>query len=114
MAQNKVITDLVSLVTPNNDDILVIVDNTTTPSLSVTKKITYANLKEALQDMLDLVVTDGNGITSTYNDANNTLQISVDANTTVQKTIVSSGGTAIGTRQQLKCYRRCKYCSKWL
>ena len=89
MAQNKVITDLVSLVTPNNDDILVIVDNMTTPSLSVTKKITYANLKESLQDMLDLVVTDGNGITSTYNDANNTLQISVDANTTVQKTIVS-------------------------
>ena len=101
MAQNKVITDLVSLVTPNNDDILVIVDNTTTPSLSVTKKITYANLKESLQDMLDLVVTDGNGITSTYNDANNTLQISVDANTTVQKTIVSKAGTAVGTRQQL-------------
>ena len=101
MAQNKVITDLVSLVTPNNDDIFVVVDNTTNPSLSVTKKITYANLKEALQDMLDLVVTDGTGITSTYDDANNTLQISVDANTTVQKTIISSGGTTIGTRQQL-------------
>lgn len=101
MAQNKVITDLVSLVTPNNDDIFVVVDNTTTPSLSVTKKITYANLKEALQDMLDLVVTDGNGITSTYNDASNTLQISVDANTTVQKTIISKGGTTIASRQQL-------------
>lgn len=101
MAQNKVITDLVSLVTPNNDDIFVVVDNTTTPSLSVTKKITYANLKEALQDMLDLVVTDGNGITSTYDDTNNTLQISVDANTTVQKTIVSKGGTTIASRQQL-------------
>lgn len=101
MAQNKVITDLVSLVTPNNDDVFVVVDNTTTPSLSVTKKITYANLKEALQDMLDLVITDGTGITSTYNDASNTLQISVDANTTVQKTIVSKGGTTVGTRQQL-------------
>ena len=43
MAQNKVITDLVSLVTPNNDDIFVVVDNTTNPSLSVPKKITYAN-----------------------------------------------------------------------
>ncbi len=101
MAQNKVITDLVSLVTPNNDDVFVVVDNTTNPSLSVTKKITYANLKEALQDMLDLVITDGTGITSTYNDASNTLQISVDANTTVQKTIVSKGGTTVGTRQQL-------------
>lgn len=101
MAQNKVITDLVSLVTPNNDDVFVVVDNTTNPSLSVTKKITYANLKEALQDMLDLVITDGNGITSTYDDANNTLQISVDANTTVQKTIVSKAGTTVGTRQQL-------------
>ena len=101
MAQNKVITDLVSLVTPNNNDVFVVVDNTTNPSLSVTKKITYANLKEALQDMLDLVITDGNGITSTYDDANNTLQISVDANTTVQKTIISKGGTTVGTRQQL-------------
>lgn len=101
MAQNKVITDLVSLVTPNNDDVFVVVDNTTNPSLSVTKKITYASLKEALQDMLDLVITDGTGITSTYNDASNTLQISVDANTTVQKTIVSKGGTTVGTRQQL-------------
>ena len=101
MAQNKVITDLVSLVTPNNNDVFVVVDNTTNPSLSVTKKITYANLKEALQDMLDLVITDGNGITSTYDDANNTLQISVDANTTVQKTIVSKAGTTVGTRQQL-------------
>lgn len=101
MAQNKVITDLVSLVTPNNNDVFVVVDNTTNPSLSVTKKITYANLKEALQDMLDLVITDGNGITSTYDDANNTLQISVDANTTVQKTIVSKAGATVGTRQQL-------------
>ena len=72
MAQNKLITDLVSLVTPNNDDIFVIVDNTTNPSLSVTKKISYANLKESLQDMIDLVVSGGTGIDATYDDAGNT------------------------------------------
>jgi len=101
MAQNKLITDLVSLVTPNNDDILVIVDNTTNPSLSVTKKITYANLKESLQDMIDLMVSGGTGIDATYDDAGNTLTVSVVADSTTQKSIVSNSGTTVGTRQEL-------------
>ena len=85
MAQTKLISDLVALVTPNNDDLFVVVDNTTNPSQSVTKKITYANLKEALQDMVDLLITEGNGISATYNDASNTITLSVVANTTVQR-----------------------------
>ena len=101
MAQNKLITDLVSLVTPNNDDIFVIVDNTTNPSLSVTKKISYANLKESLQDMIDLMVSGGTGIDATYDDAGNTLTVSVVADSTTQKGIVSNNGTTVGTRQEL-------------
>ena len=101
MAQSRLITDLVELVTPNNDDVLVIVDNTTSPSLSVTKKIKYSSLVESLQDMIDLLVQEGTGISATYSDVGNTLTISVVADTTVQRTIFSSGGTAIGTRQQL-------------
>ena len=101
MAQNKLITDLVSLVTPNNDDIFVIVDNTTNPSLSVTKKISYANLKESLQDMIDLMVSGGTGIDATYDDAGNTLTVSVVADSTTQKGIISNSGTTVGTRQEL-------------
>jgi hypothetical protein len=101
MAQNKLITDLVSLVTPNNDDVFVIVDNTTNPSLSVAKKISYADLKESLQDMLNLVVSGGTGISASYDDANNRLTVSVVADTTVQKSIIATGGTDVGTRQKL-------------
>lgn len=101
MAQNKLITDLVPLVTPNNDDVFVIVDKTTTPSLSVTKQISYANLKESLQDMIDLLVSGGTGISSVYVDSGNTLTLSVIEDTTVQKTVFASGGTAIGSRRQL-------------
>ena len=103
MAQTRLITDLVELVTPNNDDVLVIVDNTTNPSLSVTKKIKYSSLKEDLQDMIDLFVQAGTGVSAVYSDAGNTLTISVIADTTVQKTIVSSGsiGGIVGTRQQI-------------
>jgi len=103
MAQTRLITDLVELVTPNNDDVLVIVDNTTNPSLSVTKKIKYSSLKEDLQDMIDLFVQAGTGVSAVYSDAGNTLTISVVADTTVQKTIVSSGsiGGIVGTRQQI-------------
>jgi hypothetical protein len=101
MAQSRLITDLVELVQPNNDDIFVIVDNSSDPSLSVTKRISYANLKESLQDMVDLFISEGNGIVATYNDVGNTITLSVSGDTTVQKSIYSSGGTSIGSRQQL-------------
>ena len=101
MAQSRLITDLVELVKPNNEDVLVIVDNTTSPSLSVTKRIKYSSLIEDLQDMIDLFVQDGTGISAVYDDPGNTITISVVPDTTVQRTIVSSGGSAIGTRQEL-------------
>ena len=101
MAQNRLITDLVELIQPGNDDLLVIVDNTTDPTLSTTKKITYANLIEDLQDMVDLLIQEGNGIIASYNDVGNTITLSVSGDTTTQKSIYSSGGTSIGTRQQL-------------
>jgi len=101
MAQTRLISDLVELVTPNNDDVFVVVDNTTNPSLSVTKRITYANLKEGLQDMIDLLVSGGTGINASYNDGSNTLTLSVVADSTVQRTVISSGGSAIGTRREV-------------
>lgn len=101
MAQNRLITDLVSLVTPNNDDVFVIVDNTTNPSLSVTKKISYANLKESLQDMINVLISGGTGVNASYDDAGNTITLSVIADSTVQRLVVSSGGSTIGTRRQI-------------
>ena len=101
MAQTRLISDLVALVTPNNDDLFVVVDNTTNPSQSVTKKITFANLKEALQDMVDLLITEGNGVSATYNDASNTITLSVVPNTTVQKTVFTNSGSTVGTRKEL-------------
>jgi hypothetical protein len=101
MAQNRLITDLVSLVIPSNNDALVIVDNTTNPSLAETKQITYANLKENLQDMIDILVASDATITSTYSDVGNSITLSVNNNTSTQKIIVSNGGTTTGTRQQL-------------
>lgn len=101
MAQSRLITDLVELVQPSNDDIFVIVDNTSDPSLSVTKRLSYANLKESLQDMIDLFIQEGTGIVATYDDPGNTITLSVSGDTTTQKSIYSSGGTSIGTRQQL-------------
>ena len=101
MAQNRLITDLVELVNPSNGDLLVIVDNTTDPTLSTTKKITYANLVEDLQDMIDLFVVEGTGIIASYNDGGNVLTLSVSGDTTTQRTIYSNTGSVIGTRQQL-------------
>jgi hypothetical protein len=101
MAQSRLITDLVELITPNNDDIFVIVDNTSDPSLSVTKRISYANLKESLQDVLDVFFEQGVGVNLAYSDVANTITISVVNDTTTQKSIYSNSGTTVGTRQQL-------------
>lgn len=101
MAQSRLITDLVELIQPNNDDIFVIVDNTSDPTLSVTKRISYANLKESLQDMIDVLFSAGNGVDLTYDDTGNTVTITVLADTTVQKSVYSNSGTTVGTRQQL-------------
>jgi hypothetical protein len=95
MAQSRLITDLVELIQPGNDDLLVIVDNTTDPTLSTTKKITYANLVEDLQDMVDLFIVEGTGIVATYSDVGNTITLSVSGDTTTQKSIYSSGGTSL-------------------
>lgn len=101
MAQSRLITDLVELIQPNNDDIFVIVDNTSDPTLSVTKRISYANLKESLQDMIDVLFSAGNGVNLTYDDTGNAITITVLPDTTVQKSIYSNSGTTVGTRQQL-------------
>jgi len=101
MAQSRLITDLVELIQPNNDDIFVIVDNTSDPTLSVTKKIKYSSLKESLQDMIDVLFSAGSGVDLNYNDAGNTVTITVLPDTTVQKSIYSNSGTTVGTRQQL-------------
>lgn len=101
MAQSRLITDLVELIQPNNDDIFVIVDNTSDPTLSVTKKISYANLKESLQDMIDVLFSAGSGVNLAYDDAGNTITISVLPDSTIQKSIYSNSGTTVGTRQQL-------------
>ncbi|MFZ9998273.1 MAG: hypothetical protein ACO3HP_05410 [Candidatus Nanopelagicaceae bacterium] len=101
MAQSRLITDLVELVTPNNDDVLVIVDNTTDPTLSVTKKIKYSSLKESLQDIIDLFVQEGTGISTTYDDAANSLTISVVNDTTTQRSIITNDGNLVGIRPQL-------------
>lgn len=101
MAQNRLITDLVSLVAPNNDDVFVVVDNTTNPTLSETKKISYANLRESLQDMINVLISGDTTITSTYDDANNVITLSVNNNTSTQKSIFSNSGTTVGTRQEL-------------
>ena len=92
MAQTRLISELVELITPNNEDVFVIVDNTTNPSLGVTKQISYASLKEDLQDVVATLTSGGTGINASYNDLNNTLTISVVDDTTTQRTIVSSGG----------------------
>ena len=101
MAQTRLISELVELITPNNEDVFVIVDNTTNPSLGVTKQISYASLKEDLQDVVATLTSGGTGINASYNDLNNTLTISVVDDTTTQRTIVSSGGGEIGTRKEI-------------
>lgn len=99
MVATRNITDLNSLVTPQADDILLIVQRLSSTSTEA-KQITWANVQEALQDIVGSLATSTGQITFTYDDTNGTLSANVVDNTSTQKSIYSEGGSQISTRQE--------------
>lgn len=100
MVATRNITDLASLTTPAVDDVLLIVDRLTATS-SEAKQITWANVTEAIQDIVGAQLVDSTTIDFTYDDAAATVSAAVNNNTSIQKSIYSLEGTEIGTRQEL-------------
>ena len=100
MVATRNITDLAVLSTPSADDILLIVDRLTATS-SEAKQITWADVTEAIQDIVSAQATDSSTIVFTYDDTAATLSAAVVDNTSTQKSIYSLEGTTIGTRQEL-------------
>jgi len=100
MVATRNITDLAALSTPSADDILLIVDRLTATS-SEAKQITWADVTEAIQDIVAAQATNTSTIVFTYDDAAATLSAAVVDNTSTQKSIYSLEGTNIGTRQEL-------------
>ena len=100
MVATRNITDLAALSTPSADDILLIVDRLTATS-SEAKQITWADVTEAIQDIVAAQATDTSTIVFTYDDAAATLEAAVVDNTSTQRSIYSLEGTNIGTRQEL-------------
>lgn len=99
MVATRNITDLNTLVTPQADDILLIVQRLSSTSTEA-KQITWASMQEALQDIVGSQATDTNQVTFTYDDTNGTLTANIVNNTSTQKSIYSEGGTQISTRQE--------------
>ena len=100
MVATRNITDLAALSTPSADDILLIVDRLTATS-SEAKQITWANVTEAIQDIVAAQATNTSTIVFTYDDSAATLSAAVVDNTSTQKSIYSLEGTNVGTRQEL-------------
>jgi hypothetical protein len=98
MAATRNITDLNTLVTPAADDIMLIVDRLSATSTEA-KQISWANVQEAVQDIVGSLATDTTTLTFTYDDANGTLTAAVNNNTSVQKSIFNDGTTS-STRQE--------------
>jgi len=103
MVATKNISDLNALVTPQADDLLLIVDRLSATSTEA-KKITWANVQEAIQDIVGSLVQNDpaspSTITVTYNDAAGSLTAHVINDTSVQRTIFAEEGTTKATRQQ--------------
>ncbi len=98
MVATRNITDLSSLITPAADDILLIVDRLSSTSTEA-KQITWANVQEAIQDIVGSIATDTATLNFIYDDAAGTLTASVNNNTSTQKSIFHDGTTA-STRQE--------------
>ena len=100
MVATRNITDLNALTVPAADDILLIVDRLSATSTEA-KKITWANVQEAIQDIVGTLATDSTTLNFTYDDANGILTAAVVDNTSTQKSIFSDG-TTTSTRQEAK------------
>ena len=98
MVATRNITDLNVLVTPDVDDVMLIVEKLSATSTEA-KQITWGNLQEALQDIVGALVNSTTTIDFTYDDVNGTLSAIVVPNTTVQKSIYKDG-TTTSTRQE--------------
>ena len=98
MVATRNITDLNTLVTPAADDILLIVDRLSATSTEA-KQITWANVQEAIQDIVGALATDTTTIDFVYDDANGQLTAAVKNNSSIQKSIFHDGTTS-STRQE--------------
>ena len=86
MVATRNITDLNALTVPAADDILLIVDRLSATSTEA-KKITWANVQEAIQDIVGVLATDTTTLNFTYDDANGTLTAAVNTNPSTQNSI---------------------------
>jgi len=98
MVATRNITDLNVLVTPDVDDIMLIVEKLSATSTEA-KQITWGNVQEALQDIVASQLTDSATVDFTYDDVNGTLTAAVLNNTSTQKSIFTDGTTS-STRQE--------------
>ena len=98
MVATRNITDLNALVTPDVDDIMLIVERLSATSTEA-KQITWGNVQEALQDIVASQLTDSATVDFTYDDVNGTLTAAVVNNTSIQKSIFTDG-TNSSTRQE--------------
>jgi hypothetical protein len=103
MVATKNITDLNALVTPQADDLLLIVERLSATSTEA-KKITWANVQEAIQDIVGNLVQDDpaspSTITVNYDDTNGVLTAHVVNDTSTQRARYSEAGTLKATRQE--------------
>jgi hypothetical protein len=100
MVATRNITDLNTLVTPQADDIMLIVDRLSSTSTEA-KQITWASVIEAVQDIVAQLSSDSPTVAFTYDDTNGTLTAAVVNNASTQKTIFTDGVTT-STRQEAK------------
>ena len=100
MVATRNITDLNTLVTPQADDIMLIVDRLSSTSTEA-KQITWASVIEAVQDIVAQLSSDSPTVEFTYDDTNGTLTAAVVNNASTQKTIFTDGVTT-STRQEAK------------
>ena len=99
MVATRNITSLNALTTPQADDLLLIIDRLSSTSTEA-KSITWANVQEAIQDIVGALAVDTTSINFTYDDANGQLTAAVIDNTSTQKSIYSENGTQQSTRQE--------------
>lgn len=103
MVASKNITELNELTLPEADDVLLIVERLSATS-SEAKQIKWSNVLESINDIVaQQLIDDPNNPSTTsvtYDDVAGTIYVSVNDNSTTQKSIYALNGTVSATRQE--------------
>jgi hypothetical protein len=101
MTTTKPVTQLVEATSVGDDDLFLVIDQTTNPGVPTGKKVEAVTLKDYFGENAGAVIQETATIDVTYNNDNTQVALDVIPDTTTQRVNVAKAGSVAGTRSTI-------------